>query len=74
MADRARRGGGGDAGKGKQGSKAASALAELRALKASGKKRIDTYEVKEEESVYDVLDDEEYGKLVTKRRQEAGAC
>lgn len=49
----------------------ASALAQLNAAR-SGAKRLDTFELKEEKAVYDVVDDEQYAQLVTKRRIEAG--
>lgn len=49
----------------------AAALAQLNAAKA-GSKRLDNFELKEEKAVYDVVDDEQYAQLVTKRRIEAG--
>lgn len=45
----------------------AARLAELRALRASGKKRLATYQVEEEENIYDEVDEEGYKKLVRKR-------
>ncbi|KAK5629588.1 hypothetical protein RRF57_005303 [Xylaria bambusicola] len=51
-------------------SKAASKrtkLAELRALKASGKKIYDTYEVSEEQALYEEVDENEYKKIVRER-------
>ena len=45
----------------------ASRLAELRALRASGKTRLDTYEVQEEEQLYDQVDEEGYKKVVRDR-------
>lgn len=51
-------------------SKAASArakFAELRALRASGKKRIDTYEVLQEDDLYEEVDEEGYKKVVRER-------
>lgn len=42
-------------------------LAELRALRAAGKKRLSTYEVEDEGDVYEELDEEGYKKLVRKR-------
>ncbi|KAI9049196.1 hypothetical protein LZ554_007043 [Drepanopeziza brunnea f. sp. 'monogermtubi'] len=51
-------------------SKAASArekFAELRALKASGKKRLDTYQVQEEEDLYEEVDEDGYKKVVRDR-------
>jgi DNA polymerase alpha subunit A len=49
----------------------AAALAQLNAAK-TGSKRLDNFELKEEKAVYDVVDDEQYAQLVTKRRIEAG--
>ncbi|KAI0540787.1 hypothetical protein GGR58DRAFT_87542 [Xylaria digitata] len=51
-------------------SKAASKrnkLAELRALRASGKKAYDTYEVAEEQALYEEVDENEYKKIVRER-------
>ncbi|KAF7944196.1 hypothetical protein EAE96_010598 [Botrytis aclada] len=51
-------------------SKAASArakFAELRALRESGKKRLDTYEVHQEEDLYEEVDEEGYKKVVRNR-------
>ena len=45
----------------------ASRLAELRALRAAGKTRLSTYEVQEEEKVYDEVDEEGYKKVVRSR-------
>ncbi|EEH20643.2 phosphomethylpyrimidine kinase [Paracoccidioides brasiliensis Pb03] len=42
-------------------------LAELRALRASGKKRLTTYEIEDEGDIYDEVDEEGYKKLVRKR-------
>ena len=42
-------------------------LAELRALRASGKTRLDTYEVEQEEDVYEEVDEEGYKKVIRKR-------
>ncbi len=56
------------------GVKAKSALAELAELRKSGAKRADRFEVKEEAAVYDVVDEDEYAKLVQKRREEGGAA
>jgi hypothetical protein len=47
-----------------------SRLAELRALRKSGKTLADTYEVEEENQLYDVVDDEDYKKIVRKRLDE----
>lgn len=51
-------------------SKAAAArakFAELRALRESGKKRLDTYEVNQEEDLYEEVDEEGYKKVVRNR-------
>ena len=45
----------------------AAKLAELRALRAAGKTRLSTYEVAEEEDLYDTVDDEGYKKIVRNR-------
>lgn len=45
----------------------ANALAQLRALRASGKTRISTYEVEDAESLYDEVDEEGYKKVVRGR-------
>lgn len=69
-----------DSGRGKRqvvprgGHKAKNALAELAELRKSGAKRADRFEVKEEQAVYDVVDEAEYAKLVQKRREEGGRC
>ncbi|KAI1944151.1 DNA-directed DNA polymerase alpha catalytic subunit pol1 [Ophidiomyces ophidiicola] len=42
-------------------------LAELRALRASGKKRLATYEVEEEDDIYEEVDEEGYKKVVRQR-------
>jgi DNA polymerase alpha subunit A len=42
-------------------------LAELRALRASGKKRLATYEVEDQGSIYDEVDEEGYKKVVRQR-------
>lgn len=49
----------------------AAALAQLNAAQ-TGAKRLETFQLKEEADVYDVVDDEQYAQLVTKRRIEAG--
>ncbi|KAI9846781.1 MAG: DNA-directed DNA polymerase alpha catalytic subunit pol1 [Sclerophora amabilis] len=46
---------------------ARSRLAELRALRASGKKRLSTYEVPEEEKLYEEVDEEGYKRVVRDR-------
>jgi len=45
----------------------ASRLAELRALRASGKTRLSTYEVNDAEAIYDEVDEEGYKKVVRSR-------
>ena len=45
----------------------AAKLAELRALRAAGKTRLSTYEVAEEEQLYDEVDEEGYKKVVRGR-------
>jgi len=51
-------------------SKAANArskFAELRALRESGKKRLDTYQVQQEEDLYEEVDEDGYKKVVRER-------
>jgi DNA polymerase alpha subunit A len=51
-------------------SKAASArakFAELRALRESGKKRLDSYQVHQEEDLYEEVDEDGYKKVVRDR-------
>ena len=45
----------------------AARLAELKALRASGKTRLSTYKVEEEESLYEEVDEEGYKKVVRAR-------
>lgn len=45
-------------------------LAELRALRASGKKRISTYEVEDQGDIYDEVDDDGYKKVIRSRLDE----
>lgn len=54
-----------------RGNKVAGALAELAAAR-SGQRRALTYEVKQEEAVYDVVDEDQYAQIVAKRRMDAG--
>lgn len=42
-------------------------FAELRALRAAGKTRLDTYQVQEEEKLYEEVDEEGYKKVVRSR-------
>lgn len=48
-------------------SAARAKLAELRALRASGKKRLATYEVEDEGDIYEEVDEEGYKKVVRQR-------
>jgi DNA polymerase alpha subunit A len=45
-------------------------LAELRALRASGKKRLSTYEVEEQGDIYEEVDEEGYKKVIRNRLDE----
>ncbi|KAG4305731.1 hypothetical protein PORY_000641 [Pneumocystis oryctolagi] len=45
-------------------------LAELRALKAEGKTRLKSYKIEEENRLYDLVDEDEYRKIVRKRLDE----
>lgn len=45
-------------------------FAELRALRESGKKRIDTYEIEQQEDLYEEVEEEDYKKLVRKRLED----
>lgn len=45
----------------------AARLAELRALRASGKTRLSTYEVEDAQTLYDEVDEEGYKKVVRSR-------
>lgn len=57
------------------GQKAKGALAALAELRKGGGKsgQLDRFELKEEEAVYDVVDEQSYAQLVQKRREEGGA-
>ena len=52
------------------GKKFKDALSQLRELKATGRRRVDAYEVVEEEDVYDEVNEDDYARLVQKRREE----
>lgn len=45
-------------------------FAELRALRASGKKRLDSYQVEDQAAIYDEVDEEGYKKVVRSRLNE----
>jgi len=45
----------------------AARLAELKALRAAGKTRLSTYQVQEEERLYEEVDEERYKKIVRSR-------
>lgn len=45
----------------------AAKLAELKALRAAGKTRMSTYQVEEEEQLYDEVDEDGYKKIVRNR-------
>lgn len=51
---------------------AKGALEALKAAREGGGKRVATYEVKQEEAVYDVVTEQEYAELAAKRRAEGG--
>ena len=54
-------------------SRVAGALAQLAAAKA-GQKRALNFEVKQEDAIYDVVDDEQYEQITAKRRMDAGVA
>ena len=56
------------------GKKFRNALDELRELKKSVKRRVDEFECHEEENVYDEVNEDEYARIVQKRREEGGTC
>ena len=58
---------------GRGGTKARNALAELAEMRKSGAKRADRFEIKEEAAVYDMVDEDEYAKIVKKRFEDGGA-
>ena len=45
-------------------------FAELRALRASGKKRLETYQIEDQGAIYDEVDEEGYKKVVRQRLNE----
>lgn len=45
-------------------------FAELRALRASGKKRLDSYQIQDQGAIYDEVDEEGYKKVVRGRLNE----
>ena len=59
---------------GRQKGKAASALAQLAELRRTGAKHINVHEVKQEDQVYDVVEEDEYADLVAKRREAGKFC
>ena len=59
-------------GAGRLNSRAKGALSALEAAQKGG--RAKTFMLNKEEDVYDVVGEEDYGKIVHKRREEYGAC
>ena len=59
-------------GAGRLNSRAKGALSALEAAQKGG--RTKTFKLNKEEDVYDVVGEEDYGKIVHKRREEYGAC
>ena len=57
---------------GRGGSKFKNALQELKELRQTGGKRADTFDVKEEDAVYDEVDEAQYAQIVQQRREEGG--
>lgn len=57
---------------GRGGKKFKNALAELAELRKTGGKRADQFEVAEEDDVYDLVDEDEYARIVQKRREDGG--
>lgn len=47
--------------------KARANFAQLRALRESGKKRLDTYEVEQQDEIYEEVDEDGYKKVVRER-------
>jgi DNA polymerase alpha subunit A len=68
MSERSRR----DRSKTSKVAKLAGALGDLRAAREGTSKRATVYEVKQEEAVFDKVDEDQYAQLVAKRRLEAG--
>ncbi len=56
----------------KPASKAKTSLAQLAELRRTGAKRVHNFELKEEDAVYDEVQEQDYAKLVQDRREEAG--
>eukprot|EP00884_Botryococcus_braunii_P011316 jgi/Botrbrau1/20185/Bobra.0173s0083.2 len=52
--------------------KASSALQQLQELRRTKAKQASVYEIREEQPVYDVVDDDDYADIVAKRRREGG--
>lgn len=55
-------------------SKAATAIARLVELKRNGGKRGEDDVCKVEEAVYDIVEEDEYAKIMARRRDEGGVC
>lgn len=51
----------------------AAALSELRNLKDKGGRRVDNFQLKVEDKIYDSLSEADYNLLVSKRREEANS-
>lgn len=52
--------------------KVSGVLAQLKEAREGGAKRSQAFQLKEEEDVFDQVDEEQYEQLVAKRRMEAG--
>ena len=57
----------------KPGAKAKASFAQFQELRRTGGKRVHDFELKEEEAVYDEVQEQDYAKLVQDRREEAGS-
>jgi hypothetical protein len=57
---------------GRQKGGAASALAQLAELRRTKAKHASVYEIKEEDKLYDVVDEDEYADMVARRVEEGG--